>query len=130
MTDPIADMLSRIKNALNIKADTVDIPHSTVKENIAKVFTSEGYIAKFGVLKKMNRKFLRLALRYRSNKQGVIFNLHRVSKPGRRIYATATNLPRVQAGYGTAVISTSAGVVSDAEAREKKVGGEVLCYIW
>lgn len=130
MTDPIADMFSRIKNALNTTAETVDMPHSKIKEEIAKVLVGEGYFAKLDVLKRMNKKFLRLKLKYAGNKKSVIVGLRRVSRPGRRIYADARSLPRVQAGFGTAIISTSRGVMTDEVARSKKIGGEVICYVW
>ncbi|MBU1026863.1 MAG: 30S ribosomal protein S8 [Candidatus Margulisbacteria bacterium] len=130
MTDPIADMLSRIKNALNARLESVDIPHSKVKEAIGKILLEDGYVAKLDVLKRMEKKFIRLILKYTSDKDGVIVGLRRVSRPGRRIYADARSLPKVQAGFGTAIISTSRGIMTDESARNQKVGGEVLCYIW
>jgi small subunit ribosomal protein S8 len=130
MTDPIADMLSRIKTSQNARAETLDIPHSKIKEEIAKILAKEGYIGKHETLKRMNKKFLRVALKYGQNKKGIISGLRRVSKPGRRTYADARSLPRVHAGFGTAIISTSKGVMTEETAREKKIGGEVLCYIW
>ena len=130
MTDPIADMLSRIKNALNVRAGALDLPHSTIKEEIAKILVSEGYVGKFDIMKRMEKKFIRISLKYDQNKKGVISGLRRVSKPGRRIYADARSLPRVQAGFGTAIISSSRGVMTEEEARRQKLGGEVICYIW
>lgn len=129
MTDPIADMLSRIKNALNIRGETVSIPHSGIKEEIAKILVSEGFVAGFNVLTRMKKKYIRISLKYRKNKQSVITQVLRISKPGRRIYSDARSIPRVQGGFGTAIISTSKGLKTDVEARAKKMGGEVLCYI-
>ncbi len=130
MTDPIADMLLRIKNALNARHENVDMPHSGQKEAIAKILVEEGYTAKSDVLKRMDKKFIRMLLKYAPDKSSVIVGLKRISKPGRRIYADARSLPRVQAGFGTAIISTSRGIMTDEAARNQKVGGEVLCYIW
>jgi small subunit ribosomal protein S8 len=130
MTDPIADMINRIRNALNVRQETVDIPHSRMKEEIAKIMVGEGYLQKCDVLKRMEKKFLRLALKYASDKKGVISELKRVSKPGRRTYADVRSLPRVQAGFGTAIISTSRGLMTEESARTQKLGGEVVCYIW
>ncbi|MBU0671572.1 MAG: 30S ribosomal protein S8 [Candidatus Margulisbacteria bacterium] len=130
MTDPIADMLIRIKNAQRIRAENVDLPHSVIKESIAKIMVEEGYLAKYGSLKRMDKKFLRLALKYRQDNKGVVVGLKRISRPGRRVFADSHSLPRVQAGFGTAILSTSRGVMSDESARSQKVGGEVLCHIW
>ena len=130
MTDPISDMFNRIKNAQNIRADIVDLPYSRIKEAIAKIMVAEGYAGKFEVLKRMNKQFIRLNLKYTDNKKGLIVGLRRVSTPGRRIYADAKSLPKVQAGFGTAIISTSKGVMTDEAARGEKLGGEVICHIW
>ncbi len=130
MTDPIADMLSRIKTALNIRKETVDVPHSGVKENVVKILVAEGYAGNYAVLERMHKKFIRINLKYRKGKKGVILGLQRISTPGRRIYSDARSLPRVQDGFGTAIISTSQGVMSDEQARTKKLGGEVICYVW
>ena len=130
MTDPIADLLSRIKNALNARAETLDVPHSKIKEEILKILVSEGYVEKYDSMKRMEKKFLRITLKYDQSKKGIVLGLRRVSKPGRRIYADARSLPRIQAGFGTAIISTSRGMMTDEEARSKKLGGEVICYIW
>lgn len=130
MTDPISDMFNRIKNAQNVRADIVDLPYSKIKESIAKILAAEGYVRKLEVLKRMNRQFIRLSLKYGDNKKGIIVDLKRVSTPGRRIYADATSLPRVQSGFGTAIISTSKGVMTDQAARLQKLGGEVICRIW
>lgn len=130
MTDPIADMFNRVRNALNVRQETVDIPHSRMKEEIAKILVSEGYLKKYDVLKRMEKKFVRVALKYASDKKGVFSELRRVSKPGRRIYADVRSLPRVQAGFGTVIISTSRGLMTEESARTQKLGGEVICYIW
>lgn len=130
MTDPIADMFNRIRNALNVRQETADIPHSRMKEEIAKVLVGEGYLKKYDVLKRMEKKFVRVVLKYASDKKGVFSELRRVSKPGRRVYADVRSLPRVQAGFGTAIISTSRGLMTEESARTQKLGGEVICYIW
>ena len=130
MTDPISDMLSRIKNALNARMESVDVPHSNIKEGIAQILVSEGYVGRFDVMKRMDKKFLRIALKYTEAKKGVISGMKRVSKPGRRIYSDAYSLPRIHAGFGTAIISTSRGILTDEDARSQKLGGEVICYIW
>lgn len=128
--DSIADMLIRINNALKVKKETVDLPHSRMKEEIGKILLGEGYISKCEVLTRMNKKFLRLGLKYSSTNKSVIEGVKRISRPGRRIYVGATAIPRVHAGFGTAVLSTARGIMTDEEARAGKVGGEVLCYIW
>ncbi|MDD5382183.1 MAG: 30S ribosomal protein S8 [Candidatus Margulisbacteria bacterium] len=130
MADPISDMLSRIKNAQGIRAEMVDIPHSRIKEEIVKILAAEGFIGKFEILKRMEKKFLRVALKYRENKRGLIAGLKRVSKPGRRVYSDFRSLFKVQAGFGLAVVSTSRGIMTDEEARAKKLGGEVMLKIW
>ena len=130
MTDPIADMFNRIRNALNARHETVGIPYSKMKEKIAGILVIEGYVGKYDTLKRMNKSFLRIALKYRQDKKGVITGLKRVSKPGRRIYSDARSIPRVRAGFGTAIISTSRGVMTDEAARSQKLGGEVICHIW
>lgn len=130
MNDPIADMLCRITNAVNAREEQVDIPHSKLKESIASILAAEGFIARQEVHKKMEKKYLRLTLKYRSNKLPVIAGLKRVSTPGRRIYSEASKLPRIRSGFGTAIISTSRGLLTEEKARAEKIGGEVLCYIW
>lgn len=131
MTDPIADMLSRINNALKVKADSLDIPHSKMKEGLAGVLAAEGYISAFEILNRMNKKIVRVSLKYTGpRKQSVIRGLKRVSTPGTRVYAGRKELPRVQSGYGTAIITTSKGLMTDEEARAKKIGGEVIALIW
>lgn len=128
--DPIADMLTRMNNALGVRKEAVDIPHSRTKEGIAKIMLAEGYLGKCEVHTRMNKKYLRLGLKYASAKKGIIDGMRRVSTPGRRIYVGAGAVPRVRSGFGTAVLSTSRGLMTDEEAREKKIGGEVICYIW
>lgn len=129
MTDPISDMINRIMTSLNIKNESLDLPHSKVKEAIAAILMQEGYIKKFDVMTKMNKKFIRLALKYRKNRSGVIAFMKRVSRPGCRTYSGVGTLPRVQNGFGTAIISTSQGIMTDQIARAKKLGGEVLCVV-
>jgi len=130
MTDPITDMFNRIKNALNARHEAVDVPHSKIKEEIAKVLAAEGYIAKFDILKRMEKRYIRITLKFNQEKKGIITGLKRVSKPGRRFYSDARSVPRVRAGFGTAIISTSQGVMTDEAARSQKLGGEVICYVW
>jgi len=129
-TDPIGDMLTRIRNAARVKAEIVDIPHSTLKEEIARILKDEGYVAKYESPTKRGKKVLRVTLKYKANKQSVLSDLKRVSKPGRRIYVKSTSVPRVLAGFGTAILSTPKGVMTDGEARAQKTGGEILCYVW
>ena len=129
MTDPIADMLTRIRNANQLKYETVSMPSSKVKCTIASVLLNEGYIVDYkgeGDVK----KFLTLTLKYGANGERVITNLKRISKPGLRIHVDSENLPRVLNGLGIAIISTSQGIMTDKEARAKKIGGEVLAYVW
>lgn len=128
--DSIADMLIRIGNALQVKKESVDVPHSRVKEEIGKLLQGEGYINRCEVMARMNKKYLRIGLKYSSAGKKAIEGLRRVSRPGKRIYVGAGAIPRVRSGFGTAIISTPQGLLTDEGAREKKVGGEVLCYIW
>ncbi len=130
MNDPISDMLNRLTNAANARQEQVDIPHSKIKAAIAAILVGEGFVARSDVHKKMEKKYLRLTLKYRPNKKPVIGGLRRISTPGRRAYVEASKLPRVHAGFGTAIISTSRGLLTEAAARQQKIGGEVLCYIW
>ena len=128
MTDPISDMLTRIRNAHAALLPTVEIPHSKVKANIAVILKKEGYISDFSVEGKPARS-IAIKLKY-SGKRGVIEGLRRISTPGLRRYVGATEIPRVRAGLGISIISTSQGVMSGHEARKKNVGGELLCYVW
>ena len=131
MSDPIADMLTRIRNANTAKHDTVDVPASKMKIAIANILVDEGYIAKYDVIEDGNFKTIRITLKYGADKnEKVITGLKRISKPGLRVYANKEDLPRVLGGLGTAIISTNHGVVTDKEARKLNVGGEVLCFVW
>jgi small subunit ribosomal protein S8 len=130
MSDPISDMLSGIKNAQGVRAETVDIPYSKIKEEIVKIMVSEGFMHKYEELKRMDKRFLRISLKYDKRKKGIISGLKRISKQGRRVYANHRLLPRVQAGFGTAIVTTSSGVMTEESARAKKLGGEIICYIW
>ncbi|MDD6188025.1 MAG: 30S ribosomal protein S8 [Clostridiales bacterium] len=130
ITDPIADMLTRIRNANSAKHDTVDIPASNMKKAIAGILQEEGYIKNFQIIDDGTQGIIRVALKYNAGKESVISGLKRVSKPGLRIYAGADELPRVLKGLGIAIISTSKGIMTDKKAREAHVGGEVLAFVW
>jgi small subunit ribosomal protein S8 len=131
MTDPIADMLTRIRNANTSKHDTVDVPASKMKNAIAEILFNEGYIQKYELVEDGNFKNIRITLKYGKDKnEKIITGLKRISKPGLRIYAGKDELPRVLGGLGIAIISTNQGVVTDKQARKLNVGGEVLAYIW
>ena len=129
--DPIADMLTRIRNANTAKHDTVDVPLSKMKLSIADILVDEGYIAKYDILGEGVEKCIHITLKYGADKnEKIISGLKRISKPGLRIYADSENLPKVLGGLGVAIISTSQGVMTDKKARKLKSGGEVLAYIW
>ena len=131
MSDPIADMLTRIRNANTSKHDTVDVPASKMKLAIANILLDEGYIAKYDVIEDGNFKTMHITLKYGANKnEKIITGLKRISKPGLRVYANKEELPKVLGGLGIAIISTNQGVITDKEARKLGVGGEVLAYIW
>ena len=131
MSDPIADMLTRIRNANTAKHDTVDIPSSRMKLAIADILVDEGYVAKYEMVENGSFKDIRIFLKYNNNKnERVISGIKRISKPGLRVYAGGEELPKVLGGLGTAIISTNQGVLTDKQAREKKIGGEVLAFIW
>lgn len=131
MTDPIADMLTRIRNANTAKHDTVDIPASKMKIAIADILVNEGYIAKYDIVEDGAFKTIRVTLKYGVDKNDkVITGLKRISKPGLRVYANCEELPKVLGGLGTAIISTNQGVITDKEARKAGVGGEVLAFVW
>ena len=130
ITDPIADMLTRIRNALVAKHETVDVPASNMKLAIAEILLNEGYIKSYTVNDEGVEKMMNIVLKYGPDKQRVITGLKRVSKPGLRVYARKDKLPRVLNGLGIAIISTSRGIMTDREARKLGVGGEVLAYIW
>ena len=130
ITDPIADMLTRIRNANNAKHDTVDVPASNMKKAIAQILLEEGYIKNFQLIDDGTQGVIRITLKYNANKEKVITGLRRVSKPGLRVYAGADELPRVLRGLGIAIVSTSKGVMTDKAARAQHVGGEVLAFVW
>mgnify|MGYP000766419040 CR=1 FL=1 len=130
ITDPIADMLTRIRNANNAKHDTVDVPASNMKKAIAQILLEEGYIKNFQVVEDGTQGVIHISLKYNAGKEKVITGLRRVSKPGLRVYAGADELPQVLRGLGIAIISTSKGIMTDKKARAQHVGGEVLAFVW
>ena len=131
MSDPIADMLTRIRNANTAKHDTVDVPSSKMKLAIAQILLDEGYIKKFDIIEDGSFKTIRITLKYGADKsEKIISGLKRISKPGLRVYAGTEDLPKVLGGLGIAIISTNHGVVTDKKARELQVGGEVLAFVW
>ena len=130
ITDPIADMLTRIRNAGMARHDTVDVPASKMKTSIAKVLLSEGYIKSFQLIDDGTQGVIRITLKYLPGREKAITGLRRVSKPGLRVYAGAEELPRVLKGLGIAIISTSKGIMTDRQARKEHVGGEVLAFVW
>ena len=130
ITDPVADMLTRIRNANSAKHETVDVPASNLKKAIAQILLDEGYIKAFQIVEDGTQGVIRITLKYLAGKEKVISGLRRVSKPGLRVYAGADELPRVLKGLGIAIISTSKGVMTDKAARANHVGGEVLAFVW
>ena len=131
MTDPIADMLTRIRNANTAKHDTVDVPSSKMKLAIAKILLDEGYIVSYELVENGKFNDIRITLKYGASKnEKIISGLQRISKPGLRVYANKEELPKVLGGLGVAIISTNKGVITDKEARKLGVGGEVLCFVW
>ena len=130
ITDPIADMLTRIRNANTARHETVDVPASNMKKAIAEILNEEGYIKGYQVIEDGKQGVIRITLKYGQNKERVISGLKRVSKPGLRIYAGAEELPRVLQGLGIAIVSTSKGIMTDKNARANRVGGEVLAFVW
>ena len=130
MSDPIADMLTRIRNANSAKHETVDIPASNMKKAIAQILLDEGYIASYKVIEDDKQGVIRVTLKYGENKSQVITGLRRVSKPGLRIYSNVEDMPKVMKGLGIAIVSTSKGIMTDREARKQNVGGEVLAFVW
>ena len=130
MTDPIADMLTRVRNANSAHHDVVSMPYSKLKKNIAEILQSEGYIASWKIEEAEVGQTLTIDLKYGPNRERSIAGVRRVSKPGLRVYAKSTNLPRVLGGLGVAIISTSQGLLTDRQANQKGVGGEVLAYVW
>ena len=130
ITDTIADMLTRIRNASSAKHETVDIPASNMKKAIAQILVDEGFVKNFQVIDDGQQGMIRMTLKYGENKSPVITGLRRVSKPGLRIYSNCEDMPRVMKGLGIAIVSTSKGVMTDKAARKAKVGGEVLAFVW
>lgn len=130
ITDPIADMLTRIRNANSAKHETVDVPVSNMKKSIADILLEEGYIKSYELVDDGKQGMIHITLKYGANKEKVISGLQRVSKPGLRVYAGRDELPKVLKGLGIAIVSTSKGVMTDKKARAEKVGGEVLAFVW
>lgn len=130
MTDPIADMLTRIRNAGLSKAEKVKIPSSKMKIEIVKILKEEGFIKGYRLLKDNKQGIVEIHLRFASDEKPLISGLKRVSKPSRRVYAKSDDIPQVMGGVGIAILSTSKGILTDVKARKEKVGGEVLCYVW
>ena len=129
MTDPIADMLTRIRNANTVGYETDEFPASKMKKDIAEILKEEGYIADFDIIDDNKQGIIKITMKYGANKEKVITGIKKISKPGLKVYAKANDVPRVLGGLGIAIISTSKGVVSDKEARKMGVGGEVICYV-
>jgi small subunit ribosomal protein S8 len=130
MTDPIADLLTRIRNANSVYHEKVEIPASNIKQSIAQILKSEGFIKEVEVVSDSKQGILRVSLKYGPNREKVINGIKRISKPGMRVYAKNDHLPRVLGGLGIAVISTSKGIMTDKQARKEKLGGEVIAYVW
>ena len=130
ISDVIADMLTRIRNANNAKHETVDIPASNLKKSIAEILLEEGYIKSYQIVEDGKQGIIRVTLKYTAGKQKVIHGLRRVSKPGLRIYSNCEDMPRVMNGLGIAIVSTSKGIMTDKQARNANVGGEVLAFVW
>ena len=130
ISDVIADMLTRIRNANNAKHESVDVPASNLKKSIAEILLEEGYIKSFQIVEDGKQGIIRIALKYAPGKQKVIHGLRRVSKPGLRIYSNCEDMPKVMNGLGIAIVSTSKGVMTDKKARQANVGGEVLAFVW
>ncbi|HEY4543582.1 MAG TPA: 30S ribosomal protein S8 [Tissierellaceae bacterium] len=130
MTDPIADMLTRIRNSNDAKHDSVDIPASNIKKEVAQILLDEGFINGVEYIDDGKQGVIRIALKYGANNEKVISGIRRISKPGLRVYVKQNEIPKVLGGLGIAIISTSNGVVTDKEARKQNTGGEVLCYVW
>lgn len=129
LTDPIADMLTRIRNANAVMHEKVDVPHSNLKERLAEILKEEGYISNFKVITDGNKKNIRVYLKY-VGKERVIKGIKRISTPGRRVYSPVEEMPRVLSGLGIAIVSTSKGIVTDRVARKENIGGEILAFVW
>ena len=130
MTDPIADMLTRIRNAVNAKHKVVEVPASNIKKSIAQILLDEGFIDGFNVTDDGKQGIITIDLKYGPNEEKVISGIKRISKPGLRVYARANEVPKVLVGLGIAIVSTSKGLVTDKVARKEGIGGEVICYVW
>ncbi|MFT9494187.1 30S ribosomal protein S8 [Anaerosolibacter sp.] len=130
MTDPIADMITRIRNANTVKHETVDVPASNMKKSIADILLGEGFIKGYDVIEDGKQGIIRMQLKYGKNNEKVISGLKKISKPGLRVYAKKDEIPKVLGGLGIAILSTSNGIVTDKDARKLGVGGEVICYVW
>lgn len=130
MTDPIADMLTRLRNGAQAHRTQIELPSSKLKKKVADILNTEGFVGKIDQIKTGKKEVLKIELRYDAKKRGVIAGIRRVSRPGLRIYTGHDNIPRVLNGMGIAILSTSKGVLSDKQCRKNRVGGEVLCYVW
>ena len=130
MTDPIADMLTRIRNANDAKHDSVDIPASNIKKEVAQILLDEGFIKRYDVLDDEKQGIIRIDLKYGVQNEKVISGIKRISKPGLRVYVKGNEVPRVLGGLGIAIVSTSRGILTDKVARKEGIGGEVVCYVW
>jgi small subunit ribosomal protein S8 len=129
-TDPITDLLNRLRNAMNAGHERVDLPASRVKEDVVRVLADEGYLASYRRVEERGRPLLRIALKYDAEGEPIVNGLERVSRPGRRVYARAAEIPEVLGGLGISVVSTSRGILTGRKARESKLGGEILCNVW
>ena len=130
MTDPIADMLTRIRNANTVKHETVDVPASNIKKEIVRILLEEGFVRGYDVIEDEKQGIIRIQLKYGPAGEKVIQGIKRISKPGMRVYTNAHEIPKVLNGLGIAIISTSKGILTDKQARKENVGGEVICYVW
>lgn len=130
MTDPIADMLTRVRNANTVKHENVDVPASNIKKELARILLEEGFIKGYDVIEDGKQGLIRLQLKYGKSGERVITGIKRISKPGMRVYADRDSIPKVLNGLGISVISTSRGIITDKQARELGIGGEVICYVW
>ena len=130
MTDPIADMLTRIRNANMVKHETVDVPASNMKKELARILLEEGFVRGYDVIEDGKQGIIRIQLKYGQMSERVITGLKRISKPGMRVYAAKDEVPKVLNGLGISIISTSKGILTDKQARKENVGGEVICYVW
>ena len=130
MSDPLADMLTRIRNARMVKLDSLEMPYSKLRSGVAEILKKEGYISDYQVIKDNKQGVLKISLKYDQNRNPVISGLKRVSKPGCRVYVKSDDIPKVMSGLGIAIISTSSGILSDREARKNGIGGELLCTVW